>query len=337
MTAVSAEQQRDARRHERSERDHEDDERDREREETGLLQVLGEDLVDPVDRACIAELADEELRVSLLRLLDALEDGADLVGRVVGVASDLELDEGGVPVLRDLAGVSGCERRADVLNRSQPGDSLDDVLDRGRERRIARPERAALDEDALAGGLLEAGVEDPVGAAGLARPSRVVVDELRADRAAEHEGDDDEGQPAEGGGLPVIRAPATHAGRKVAIGMGGAGHARSSFLGCVGEWVVEGVEGAVGRDRELEAVSDAGVLDRDGERVLARVPEQQHLDAVALARGELACFHCRRAHRSSFRCVELHASTLGPRRRDALVGKPDSASYRPPIRARTGR
>jgi hypothetical protein len=36
----------------------------------------------------------------------------------------------------------------------------------------------------------------------------------------------------------------------------------------------------------LEAVSDTGVLDRDGERVLVWVPEQQDVDAVALAVGE---------------------------------------------------
>ncbi len=52
--------------------------------------------------------------------------------------------------------------------------------------------------------------------------------------------------------------------------------------------MVEGVEGAVGRDGELEAVADAGVLDRDGDGVLARVPEQEDVEAVALAGGELA-------------------------------------------------
>ena len=45
---------------------------------------------------------------------------------------------------------------------------------------------------------------------------------------------------------------------------------------------------AVRRDREVEAISDAGVLDRDRERVLVWVPEQGDVDAVAVAVGELA-------------------------------------------------
>jgi hypothetical protein len=58
--------------------------------------------------------------------------------------------------------------------------------------------------------------------------------------------------------------------------------------GGVGKWVVEGVEGTVGRDRELEAISDPLVLDRHGDRVLTRISEQQDADPVALADGEFA-------------------------------------------------
>src|SRR6266511_74456 len=52
-----------------------------------------------------------------------------------------------------------------------------------------------------------------------------------------------------------------------------AGRIRPS-LGGIGEGVVEGVEGVVGRDRELEAISDASVLggcafDRPTDRVAA--------------------------------------------------------------------
>jgi hypothetical protein len=52
--------------------------------------------------------------------------------------------------------------------------------------------------------------------------------------------------------------------------------------------VVEGIEGALGRDRDLEATADTGVFDRHGYGVLVRVPEQQDVDAVGLAGGELA-------------------------------------------------
>jgi hypothetical protein len=59
-------------------------------------------------------------------------------------------------------------------------------------------------------------------------------------------------------------------------------------LGRVGEGVVEGIEGTVGRDREVEAIAGTGVLDQDGYRVLVWVPQQQDVDAVALAGGEFA-------------------------------------------------
>jgi hypothetical protein len=52
-------------------------------------------------------------------------------------------------------------------------------------------------------------------------------------------------------------------------------------LGGVREGVVEGVEGAIGSNRELEAVSEAVVLDGHGERVLAGMPEQHDVEAIA--------------------------------------------------------
>ena len=82
-------------------------------------------------------------RMGLLRGGDAVEDRVDLVDRLVLVAADLELDERGVPVLRDLAGVAGSERRADVLD-------VGDLRDAARRRRaiaavkagsVARSER----------------------------------------------------------------------------------------------------------------------------------------------------------------------------------------------------
>src|ERR687896_639114 len=71
-------------------------------------------------------------------------------------------------------------------------------------------------------------------------------------------------------------------------------------LGGISEGVVEGIEGAVRLDRELEAVSKAGVLDRDRERVLGRMPEQRNVDAVAFAGGQFASPPVCRAHASSF-------------------------------------
>ncbi len=57
----------------------------------------------------------------------------------------------------------------------------------------------------------------------------------------------------------------------------------------VGEGVVEGIEGSVRSVRELEAISDARVVDGDRDRVLARVPKQDDADAFAIPSGEFPC------------------------------------------------
>src|SRR5918999_5710793 len=77
-------------------------------------------------------------------------------------------------------------------------------------------------------------------------------------------------------------------------------------LAGVGEGVVEGVERTARRDRHLEAISDACVLDRDRHRVHVRVPEQEDADTVALAGGELAGGRRYGANGSSF--ARLHAA-----------------------------
>src|ERR671937_358410 len=97
------EQQRDACGHERPECHHEDDQRDRDREYARALEVLCSGLVDRLLRARVAELADEEARVGGLRVVDAIQDRADLVAGIVLVAPNVELHERGALVLRDLA------------------------------------------------------------------------------------------------------------------------------------------------------------------------------------------------------------------------------------------
>ena len=94
----------------------------------------------------------------------------------------------------------------------------------------------------------------------------------------------------------------------------------------VGEGVVEGIEGSVRSDRELEAVSDACVVDGDGHRVLARVPKQDDTDALAIPSGEFACvpFPDR-----------FHAATLRRGCATHVVAKLDSSSNQQMIRAPT--
>ena len=63
----------------------------------------------------MAELADEEAGMGTLRVGGGAEDRVELVVRIVLVASDLELDQGGMPALRDLTRVACVERRAEVF------------------------------------------------------------------------------------------------------------------------------------------------------------------------------------------------------------------------------
>ena len=127
--------------------------------------------LDSLLRARVAELADDEARMSLLRGGDDVDDRLDLVGRLVLVAADVEVDEHGASVFRDLACIAASERRADVLDGRQLRDARDDVADRRREGGLADAGGAALDQDALAGGLLEPVVEDP-SACGRTLPAR---------------------------------------------------------------------------------------------------------------------------------------------------------------------
>ena len=128
------EEQRNARRNERPERDHEDQQGDRERELARLSEILAVRRHDGVLGACIAELADEVRGVDLLRDVHAVEDRADVVDGVVGIATDLELDERGVPAGRDLIRILRIERRLDVLHLLECLEPADDVLDHRRER-----------------------------------------------------------------------------------------------------------------------------------------------------------------------------------------------------------
>jgi hypothetical protein len=59
-------------------------------------------------------------------------------------------------------------------------------------------------------------------------------------------------------------------------------------LGGVCERVVEGIQRVAAVDDEFEALSRARVLDRDGQRVVTRVPEEQNVHAVALAGSQLS-------------------------------------------------
>ncbi len=216
------EQQRDPRGHERPEGDHEDDDRDREREQPCPLEVLVELLVDLLLGAD-AELVDRQGRVSSGRRVDGVDHRVDLVDGLVGVAADVEVDDRRVAVRGDLSAIGRGVRALHVRDDRDGGHAADDLLDGGPEGRVVGGERPALDEHRLVGGLIERLVEDPGGPAGLAGEGLVVAELLGADRPADHDGGDDEREPAEDRGLPMARAPAAHPGRDVGAGLQG-GH-----------------------------------------------------------------------------------------------------------------
>ncbi len=184
-------------------------------------------------RRADAERADEHVWIGLLRLVDCGDDGVDLLDGVVGIAADLEVDERCMPGLADLAGVLGIERRLDVHDHVQGGDSGDHVLDCGREGRILDGQRLALDEHALSGRLHEFLVEELVDAARFAHAGRGRLDLGRAADDAEREGDDDEGKPAEDGGLAVLGAPSAHTPGEVGGFTWSIGRRDAAFLGCL--------------------------------------------------------------------------------------------------------
>ena len=118
----------------------------------------------------------------------------------------------------------------------------------------------------------EAGVrDDPVGGAGLADVGVVLVDLLRADLHADEDGQDDEGEPAEDGGLPVASRSSGPSGPRSSSNASGVTCELSSQLcgcrsvdsrqrvaeahapaGCKRERVVEGRERVGAGDVELE-------------------------------------------------------------------------------------
>ncbi len=146
-----------------------------------------------------------------LRLGDAEEDRIDLLDCQVGVAADLELDQRGAAVRRDLTPISGVERGADVRHRGLPGEGAEDGAYRGLERRVVRLQRVALNQDALTGRLLEALVENCERAARFAWSREVGCLLCPDDEHANCERDEDEGEPPEDRDLAVMSAPAAHA------------------------------------------------------------------------------------------------------------------------------
>jgi hypothetical protein len=91
-----------------------------------------------------------------------------------------------------------------------------------------------------------------------------------------------------------------------------------TVLSGIGIGVVEGVEGALVRNGDLEAVARALVGDRDGHRVVAGVPAQDDAEAVPLPGRQLLALPLG-AHDDSFR-VRVDTAMLDPARNALVTG-----------------
>ena len=155
-----------------------------------------------------------EGRIGLLHLRHGVDDRLHLALGVVLVALDVELHERRVPVLRDLGRRE--QRVLDVGDLLEGGDLLEHLADDDGEAAVVRGHRLRLDEHALRRRPLEARVrEDVLGRRRLAGGRVLLLQRRRAGRRPQEHGRRDERQPAEGGALPVGRAPARRARRSI--------------------------------------------------------------------------------------------------------------------------
>ena len=107
-----------------------------------------------------------------------------------------------------------------------PGDGLQpfgEVGGRGAEARVVVLDVLAGQQDHLALLLLVGLLVGLVGVAGLADAELGLLERVGGDAAAEVEGDDHEGEPAEDGGLPMTSGPAADTCCEVALGTHGGG------------------------------------------------------------------------------------------------------------------
>ena len=205
-----------ARRDERTEREQQHQERDRHRELLGVREVPVDRLVQLVLRTGVAELRDRERGRRSLQNFHNVQYRLNSRIRGVRGAADRELHERRVAVRRKLSLASLGEGRAHVPHRWQRLELRHHAVHGAPEGRLAHLMRAALDEHALAGVVVEARLtEDLLGSRGLAGRRLAVRQLHRAQDIAEHHRDRHEREPAERRRLPVCGAPAAGALREV--------------------------------------------------------------------------------------------------------------------------
>ena len=104
------------------------------------------------------------------RRLHGDQHAADSGRRVLPTPGELELDQSGVPVVGHLARCRWVKRRAQVDHLLGGGHPIDDVSQRGRERRLAGLQVGTGNQHAFGGVHLETATDRLFGAGSLARP-----------------------------------------------------------------------------------------------------------------------------------------------------------------------
>ena len=186
---------------------------------SAFLKSLSNAFDERLVRARVAELLDPQLRVRALRGGGGGERRVDAVLGDVVLALELEGDERGAAVARELARVALGVGRLDLDDVRRGLRGVLTTSPTAALKRASRIARAlALHEHLLVGLLREAGGGDRlVGGAGLAVAGVLVGQHPLPDGAAEHGGEDDEGDPAEDRALAVVGAPAARAGGEVVL------------------------------------------------------------------------------------------------------------------------
>jgi hypothetical protein len=183
-----------------------------------------------------ADLADDELGVLQLRRRDDVQYRLYAILGGLGVTLQIELHERRASVRRDLRIPPRIERRAHVLDLWERANPLDHVRKSRSKRRVRNGRRLALNQHQLVRGLFEPGSrERGLRAPGLAADGVGICEKHGAGDLTERKRDDDEGEPAEDGRLPVSGAPAPHTGGEV-LRRVDAGHGSSFLSRRFGRW-----------------------------------------------------------------------------------------------------
>jgi hypothetical protein len=200
-------QHRDAGGDERAERDHENQQRDRQRGELGLAEVVLQARVDRLIGARLAHLPDEQPGVGLHRGGRG-QRGPDPILGGVGIPGDLQRDQRGGSVARDLALVAALQRRLDLGHRRDARETSHEALDGSSVLLRPQAARPALDQHLL--GRAHARKlpgQHPIGRPRLAHALILGLERDHAHRATDRIGDEHTRQPPQHRGAPVPGAP----------------------------------------------------------------------------------------------------------------------------------